>query len=141
MVKLLSVKALHSSHSTAKQHTASVTAAWLWTDLPAVKTFHRLKTFSHETNLKPETVESVESYVTQQYNNTPLTKVHQLVFCWKRLTQPCPNFFDICCCHQIQNEQKLVHLVTTPDKATFNKPHSLKRLLHWSLLLHLFVKK
>lgn len=115
-------------HDNAKPHTASITASWLrrrrvrvlnWPacspDLSPIENIWRI--IKRKIRQKrPKTVEQLESYIRQEWVNIPLPKLEQLVSSVPRRLQtvvkrkgdvsqwetwPCPNFFEMCCCHEI----------------------------------------
>ena len=61
-----------------QQHGFIVEESGCWTDLPAVQNFHHLKTFEIQQR-RPRTAEPLESSIRQEWDNSPLPKVQQLV--------------------------------------------------------------
>jgi len=61
-----------------QQHGFVVEESGRWTDLPAVQTFHHMKTFKIQQR-RARTAEQLESSIRQEWDNIPLPKVQQLV--------------------------------------------------------------
>ncbi len=115
-------------HDNARPHTASITTSWLrrrriqvlkWPacspDLSPIENIWRIIKRKMRQR-RPKTVEQLEACIRQEWDNIPIPKLEQLVSSVPRRLQTvikrrgdatvvnmafCPNFFEMCWCHEI----------------------------------------